>query len=270
MSANLVNIEDILDGIELQKGLGDFTSRKTRYQLKQIAIRGVRALDNSQNVNQLDVLLEIESDGSIPVPDDYLDYVVIFALNERNELVPLTKNKHINTSSDPILDHNGDPILDHNGEKIYASTPKTTNASSSFVNSDNGSGFNFNNRIYTGAAYGLGGGFNKYGYFKDEVTRHNNSIFLDVPDSVTEVVLSYLTDTVDYLYDILIPVIYRESLISFINWKSVQYNRHFTTRDKEGAKRDYYRERRIARRKPLRLSEWIDNHNKQMKQSIKF
>lgn len=270
MGANLVNIEDILDGIELQKGVGDYTARKTRYQLKAIALDGVRELDNSQNVNQLDILLEVESDGSIPVPDDYLDYVAIFILNEENVLVPLTKNKNINTAVDPILDHTGDPILDHNGEKIYASTAKTSTASSSLINSNDNRRFSINSRTYASSQYGLGGGFNKYGYFKDEVTRHNNSIFLDVPDTVEEVVLSYLTDTVDFLYDVLIPAIYRESLITWINWKCVQHNTRFTSRDKERAKRDYYRERRNARKKPLRLSEWIDNHNKQMKQSLKF
>jgi len=267
MAANFINIEEIIDSIELQKGIGDFTSRKTRYQIKEIAIRGVRHLDITQNYNLMSELIEINGDGTIDIPDDYLDYAAIYALNELNQLVPLTKNKTINVSLDPILDHNGEAILDHNGEKIYGTGARTNISNVSLINNVN-SPYSYNNRMYASARYGAGGGYNQFGYFKVDV--FNNTIQLDVNNTVTEVVLDYISDTVNSKYDILIPAVYREAMYAFINWKAVQFNRDFTTRDKEAAKRDYYRERRLARRKPLRLEEFLDTSNKQTKQSLKY
>ena len=264
MSASLVNIEEILDAIELQKGLGEYTGHKRRYQLKNIALDGVRYLEVNHSYNLMSVVAQVNGDGTIDIPSDYYDYVAIYVLGENNVLIPLNRNKRINVSLDPILDQDSQPILDQNGEQIYATGARTTIAGSSLINTT----LNSDNRAYRGTLYGAGGGINKYGYYN--VDKLNGIIQLDVRDDIEEVVLDYLVDTVDSRYDVMVPAIYRESLYAWINWKAIQYNRNFTQRDKETAMRDFFRARRLSRRKIIKLEEWYTQNSTNQKQSLKF
>lgn len=271
MSASLFNLEELLDTLELQKSLGEYTSHKKRYQLKNIALDGVRYLEVNHSYNLMSIQAQVNGDGTIDIPEDYYDYVAIYVLNEQNLLVPLAKNKKINVSLDPILDQDSIPILDHNGEQIYASGPRTNISNSSLVNIGENVGNNaypYNNRSYSGATYGAGGGANRYGYYN--VDKLNGVIQLDLKSGIEEVVLDYLVDTVKSRYDVMVPAIYRESLYAWVNWKSIQYNRSFTQRDKEAVKRDFFRARRLSRRKVIRLEEWYYQNSTNQKQSIKF
>ena len=271
MAANLVNIEEVLDTVELLDGLGEYSNHKKRYQLKKIAIDGVKYMEVNQSYNLMSINREVNGDGTIDIPEDYYDYVWVYVLNEKNQLVPLYRNPLINVSLDPILDQDGEAILDQNGEQIYASGPRTDTQNSGLVNSGIGEARNgspYRNRTYAGADYGAGGGGNRYGGFN--VDKLNNTIQLDVDDKVTEVVLDYVVDTVDSRYDIMLPAIYREAITSWIYWKAIQYNRNFTARDKEAVMRDFFRARRLVKRKPIRLEDWYYQNSKNQKQSLKF
>jgi len=273
MSANFVNIEDILDEIELQSDFGTYTNGKKRYQLKAIALNGVREFDYSLNLNILSIDVEVNGDGTIDLPDDFLDYSMIFVQDDNGRLIPLSKNSSINISNDPILDQDGIPILDHNGEQIYGSGIRTSSFQSSLLlderHDSNGDGF-VASRIYGGAIYGAGGGRNQFGYYKYDVA--NRTIQLDLRDGIESVILDYVTDSINEKYDIIIPAPLREVLIAWVNWRVIQYRKNTPDREKERAQRDYFRERKLAKRKlnPFRLEEWVTQNSTYQMQSLKF
>lgn len=270
MAANFINIEDILDSIELQSDFGTHTESKTRYQLKAIALDGVRKLDQGLNYNVISIDREVNGDGTIDLPDDFLDYSMIFILGDNGELIPLSKNGKMNISNDPILDQDGEAILDERGEQIYGSGVRTTLANNSLINDETNGSLRNINRVYGSPIYGAGGGRNTFGYYKYDIINH--TIQLDIRESIESVVLDYITSSVNDKYDVVVPAVLREVLVAWINWKAVQYKLNIPSRVKESASRDYFRERRLAKREMnrFRLEEWVTQASTYQMQSLKF
>lgn len=272
MAANFINIEEILDDIELQNQIGTYTNGLKRYQLKRLAIRCVKELDSAMNFNLKSLYINVDGDGSVQLPDDYLDYVAIYVLGPNNTLVPLARNDKINVSVDPILDQDGNAILDEKGEQIYGTTPRTKRVGDFPLLYDSAFGQDiiYATRLYNSAVYGAGGGKNQYGYYKLDI--FNNSIHLDLRDDVDYIVLDYVTDSVDFSYDVIVPTIYKEVVVAYINWKAIQFKLNVPDSAKERIKRDYYREKRLGRRKKsrIRIEEWYYQNSTNQKQSLKF
>lgn len=271
MSAQFITIESILDSIQLQSDFGDATARKERYQLKDIALQGVREIDMMLSLNVMSIVVDVEDgDASFPIPDNFIDYVGLYAYDRNNYLVPLAVNKRISVSLDPILDQSGDPILDQNGEMIYGTGPTSGNSNQGFIN-DYTTGNSFSNeRAYSRTSYGSGGGANAYGYYK--LDTYSNEFKIELRSDVTKIVLDYVADSMTEINDVVIPVQLRETMVSYINWKAIQYTLNVTERVKERAQRDYYREKKIAKRKMnrFRLEEWLYSSSKNQMQALKF
>jgi len=272
MAANFINLEEIIDDIELQNEIGSYTNGLKRYQIKRHAIRGVNELDSTMNFNLKSLYISVEDDGTVQLPDDYLDYAAIYVLGPQNTLVPLARNDKINVSVDPILDQDGNPILDEKGEPIYGTTPKTKGVGDFplLYDSEFGQDIIYATRLYNSAVYGAGGGKNQYGYYKLDIM--NNAIQLDLRDDVDFIVLDYISESVDAKYDILIPAIFRDMITAWVNWRAIQFKKNIPDASKERAKRDYFRERRLSRRKKnrFRLEEWMYQNSTNQKQYIKF
>lgn len=274
MAANFISIDAIIDSIQLQSDFGDYVNSKTRYQLKELALRGVSEMDLTLTKNLRSLDRVVNGDGTIDIPEDYLDYVAIYALGPQNQLITLYKNKRLNVSLDYVLDNEGKNVKDDKGEFIYSIGPRVTTYSESFPvitdGDDDRAVYGEFTRVYAGTNYGLGGGGNNYGQYKIDII--NNTIQLNVRSDVKMVVLDYVSDSLSTKYDVVVPVALRESIYAWIYWKAIEYNKNTPDREKERAMRVYDRAKRIAKRKMnrFRLEEWLYTGSRNQMQSLKF
>lgn len=271
MAENLVNIEDILDDIELtDMGFGKNANPYRRYQLKSMAIRGVRKMKMYSAMAVKSELIPINGDGSIDLPSDYLDYEGIYALDPDNFLVPLYKNKRINLSQEPILDSDNIPILDSDGQQLYSSGAISGSESFKVVIGDSRVNLLYRSTLASTAMYGAGGGKNKYGYYK--VNYQNNTIVLDVRDDIEYIVLDYVSDSVDSRHELVIPHQLREAMYSWIMWKVIENLSSITAREKLRARTEFYNELRLATRSSFKMimPEYKKQANTNTNQSVKF
>lgn len=102
----------------------------------------------------------------------------------------------------------------------------------------------------------------------------NQGVIILSPDAtLTEVVLEYLP-TADHSQDLYLPAVFREAVIAYLRWKdiiSLPPSRRGSLGDKRDRRADYYNERRlaIARYKPFRFSEALDNSRDSERKTIK-
>jgi hypothetical protein len=98
----------------------------------------------------------------------------------------------------------------------------------------------FNNGQYVAGKFGLGGGFNKYGYYKvDEVNRQIR-FSSEVP--TTEIVLEYISDGVSPDGSATVPIEATEALIAFVHWKRLEFKKGVSLGEVEYARRRYLTE----------------------------
>lgn len=272
MAQNFVNIEDILDEVELLETESGFNaSGRRRYQLKSMAIRGVRKMRMKSARSVRSEEFNVSLDKSILLPDDYLDFVAIYAFDANNYLVPLYLNKRISISMEPILDNFGDPIRDNNDQVIYSNGSRSgTESSGGILGAGRTDAVGYRSSLSTDALYGAGGGRNKYGYYK--VDYQNNTIVLDISDNVDRVVMDYVTDSVNSRHEVVIPYELREAMYSWIMWKSIEHQKGVAMNEKMRAKKEFYNELRLGKRAltPFILSEYKQQSNKNTNQSVKF
>ena len=212
-----------------------------RYKVWQLAFRGIEQLGLDFFYQIKSVKLPINSNKTVSIPLDYLNYTKVGILNGVGEIIPLKYNNSLTTYADLSPDR------------------KAKTEDNKFFNY-----YQFNVPIWFN--YWNGGGFvNLYGLsgetvvgtFKIDIT--NNVILLGENFCYDYLMLEYVASPLmDNEY--YVPVQFKEALIAYIGWKDIANlptSSHFNLGDKRDRKNNFYNERRlaIARYKPLQLEE---------------
>lgn len=244
MASNFITLNEIIDSIELMDNEAQYGHHLTKPKKRALAMKGLRELNLDVARSVKGKKLELSANGSITLPDDYMDYVGIFTLNSLNQLRPLSKNNRINISNEPILDQNNEPILDHNNEMIYSNRDRTNTFPNTIVDT------NDNNRrdpyrTYEGF-YGIGGGYNSNGYYR--IDYEDNTIQFDTSADIEFIYLEYISNGLEGVPSsrITIPVQVAEALEAFVMWKSVIYQRGLSAVEKNMLRSNFYTEKRKA------------------------
>lgn len=257
MAANLISLDDVLNGIELLDNRMAYGNHLTKSKKRYIALKGLRELNLDVARSIKGKKLKIASNSTITIPDDYMDYVGLFAIDANNQLRPMGINKFINVSNEPILDHNGIPILDHNGEMLYASRDRTDTSNGAGIIS--GDDRRYPIRTYNGN-YGLGGGHNSNGQYRWD--NEANTFQFDSGMTEDYVYLEYISNGLTGVRTqfIQIPVQVAECLEAFIMWKSIIYQKGVSESEKLQLRRNFYMEKRKAH---TRMTKFILEEAKQ-------
>lgn len=227
--------------------IGDVTE-KTYFTVLVRAIACLRELSQDTDNDSRVVELDVEDNGTVNLPDDYMDYIFI-GVSINGRLYNLGKNDAIN----PILlkDACGDEQIDVNIEDGVIPT---------FINVSR----------TPGGLFGIGGGSNSNGYYK--IDEANGRIILNLGNAtVSSIILVYTYDPslmtgkhYVHSYDV-------EAVKAYLVWKNFVMSRNRGVGEKQLAEKTWFNQKRMARarHKSFTLNEAYQSTRKSYKQTPK-
>lgn len=212
-----------------------------RYKLWQLAFRGVEqmGMDFFYKINS--VKLPINSNKTVNLPSDYINYTKVGVLNGRGEIIPLKYNNKLTTYADTLPDR----IQKTEDKSLF-----------DFYQYNYPIWYNYWDGNGLVNLYGVSGE-TVFGTFKIDIS--NNIILLGDNFFYDYLMLEYVCspsmDAEHY-----VPIQFKEALIAYIAWKDIanaSASSHFNLGDKRDRQHTFYNERRlaIARYKPFYLEE---------------
>lgn len=201
----------------------------------QTAISGLRDMNmDSRNV-VTEAVLNVNSNDTVDLPDDYIDYLVIGTVTD-------------GVISSLAVNNNRAPRAKNDcGDLVAAGT---SDGSENFF-------FNFNSSHYTkdgqfnGRAFGAGGGGSSNGTYK--VYKQDGYIAVSGV-TADKLVMRYLATLKQINGNFLVDEYYVEALKDWIWWKYVQNQRSYGLGDKQLAQADYFREKKKAIKRQYRYN----------------
>jgi hypothetical protein len=218
------------------------TSKEFR-RLWALAFRGLTDLGLDVTWNPREVLLNVNNNLTVTLPDDYIDYVRVGMINASGEIATLSVNEQLTTYADT------DPNrVTKTASQLGVDLPIN------FLQYPYGDG-------YTGDSgyehfFGAGSGLIQPGQCK--VDSENKVIVLDPNFAFGQIVLQYLSSPImddDYAMDFKA----QEALIAWLRWKDIQSlpsTRLVNISEKTLRQREYNAQKKLARKriKPFRLA----------------
>lgn len=202
------------------------------------------------------VKLPLNSNKTVYLPDDFLNYTKVGVFNERGEVIPLVYNEKLTTFADLLPDRK---------TKTEDNTLFNLWAWNSPIFYNYWNGFAFVN------LFGVPSGTPFVGSFK--LDRGNGVILLNENFVYPYICLEYLASPQpEGTYRL--PIQFKEALIWFIAWQDIAMlptTSHFNLGGVEQRRRNYFNERRqaIARFKPTYLEQAYEEHLQNQRLCIK-
>lgn len=270
MSRNFLPIRDVVNDFVLGMSGDDYVNDASDFQIRNIALRGVREMgfDFMKRVKSLKLKVNMDT-YTVELPDDFVDYIKIGVVGGDGLVYVFGENKNVNMSMAYVYDSLGNPI-DSNGDDIYdredAKDPTSVDITDRGYQS-----YIFRNYISentTGRIYGLGGG-RTMGMFR--MNYEQNRIEIATGVNYGEIVIEYIADEARsenpsvHLYA-------EEALRSYIYYRLVERKSTVPANEKARARQEYYNERRKAnaRLKAFTKEAAMLLTRKNFKQSPKF
>jgi hypothetical protein len=226
------------------------------YKVWHLAFRGLEDLGIDFFYGVKAVKLPINSNMTVTLPADYLNWTKVGVLNDRGEIVPLYYNDKLTTYADLLPN-------------------RTTVTTDDTLLCCDGWGLNtwcnyWNGNSYVNI-YGVPSGAPFVGGFKIDTV--NGVILLEEHFRYDYVMLEYVSSPKQG-QEYYLPVQFREALIAWITWKDGKaktIKSHMQLGNNRDNKHEYYNERRIAiaRWKPTRIYEMYQASQEQTRIAIK-
>ena len=220
-----------------------------RLRLTQIAISGLREFHLDLTGESKMVKIKKSAIDTLPLPQDYLQYIRVGICDARGNLHNLGLNANLCTA----------PFYNDCGQPITPRTDLITNQLLTLINFTTDYAANhFRNGEMTGAFFGLGGGNNVNGYYKIDLERWQ---ILLQGVSANEIILEYLPNLEQMeeqgRLQYSIPEQCVDALKNWIYWKLIARNRSYTLGEKQMAERTWWVSFDDARSRmyPIRLQE---------------
>jgi hypothetical protein len=188
------------------------------------------------------VKLPVNSNKTVNLPENYLNYSKIGVLNDVGEIIPLSYNSKLTN----YADLNSDRISKVEDPQLF-----------DFVQWNTPIWYNYWNGDAFTNLYGLPSGEPFVGSFKIDV--QNNVIVLNPDFAYNYLMVEYIASPQED-GDYYVPIQFKEAVIAYIAWKDVRgipSKTHVNNANVQMRRKDFYNERRLAnaRYKPLYLTE---------------
>ncbi len=203
------------------------------------------------------VKLPVNSNLTVTLPADYLNWSKVGILNAKGEIIPLYHNEKLTSYADLLPDRE-DKINDP--ESLWLQWNGNSNTWCNY----------WDGGRYTNV-YGVSSGEPFVGSFK--VDTANGVILLSENFNRDYIMLEYVSSpSENETYRV--PMQFRETLIAWLWWKdssAIPSRTHINLGDKASKRHEYYNERRnaIARWKPFRISEAYQVSQEQSRLAVK-
>lgn len=273
MSRNYIPVNQIVNDFILTLDTDDYVSYAPDTTIRAFALRGIREMGMDMLKVVRSLKLSVTSNGTVTLPDDYVDWTKVGVVGSDGLVYVLGENKNINqsqkysTSGGYFYDTDGDGLYDREDSK------SATNSGSPVVDDGITEGMNsyiFRNFVHEnnhGRLYGVGGG-HYYGEFR--VNMDQNRLELKSNGDISEVVIEYIADEARATNP-RVHVYAEEALRSYIYYKLIERKSAVPANEKARARQEYYNERRKAnaRMKSFTKEELLKTIRKNFKQAPK-
>lgn len=253
MAKNYVSLNEVIRSLLIQEG--DETTHRLFYY-RDIALRGVKELNFDVVRNIKTVELTVNANLNITLPSDFVSLTRV-GVSKSGMISPVGQLDDIDLQASQ-------------GGVTGVSNTYTIQWIDEYRNGEN-----------MGGIYGLGGGQNRFGYYRFDM--ESNTIQFDAGFAEAKIVLEYVSDGINRsVSDINLPetkasdtqihVFAEEALRAYMFWKGIQRKRNVPANQKEQARRDWYNQKRLAkaRMKSFTKDEAIQAGNKNSYQAPKF
>jgi hypothetical protein len=202
-----------------------------KYRLSQLAFRCLEQLGYQYFYEIRTVRLTMNSNQTVTLPNDYINYSKIGILNSIGEIIPLVYNANLTQYADTL------------------SNRKALTESETIFDGVNLASDTFYNYYQYGGysnIYGTGSGQPFVGTFK--VDNDNGVILFGQDFTYPDIMLEYIAspkEGVEYT----LPLQFRECVIAYLAWKdiaNIPSSRRGNLGDKRDRRHEYYNERRLA------------------------
>ena len=253
MAKNYVSLNEVIRSLLIQEG--DETTHRLFYY-RDIALRGVKELNFDVVRNIKTVELTVNANLNITLPSDFVSLTRV-GVSKSGMISPVGQLDDIDLQASQ-------------GGVTGVSNTYTIQWIDEYRNGEN-----------MGGIYGLGGGQNRFGYYRFDM--ESNTIQFDAGFAEAKIVLEYVSDGINRSVsntnypetntsDTQIHVFAEEALRAYMFWKGIQRKRNVPANQKEQARRDWYNQKRLAkaRMKSFTKDEAIQAGNKNSYQAPKF
>jgi hypothetical protein len=241
---------EIIEEYKVESGV----SNNAHLKISTMALSGLREFQ-SQGLNTTaikTISIPVSSLGTVPIPDDYINYTKV-GINYSGRLWTLTVNRDMLPPSRKVecgmtVEEAQNISSANQIEDAWAFLPHYSNSGS-----------------YVSKKFGLGGGWNSQGYFKEDLT--NRRFLLDTPAG--EIVLEYISDEVGL--DAIVPQYAVEGIKSWIDYKMAMYDKSIGAYMKSelGSALDSQMKKIIQLKTPFRVDEYLDSFYTDVYQGLK-
>ena len=279
MSMNKVKLSQIIRDFIITLDHDDYVSNASDVAIRNIALRGIREIGFDIGKKIRSIKLDVESNNTITLPDDYVDVSKLGIIGEDGIIRALNYNGNLNYSQKYEVDSSGTATNETNDSEdnplnIEANIIKDRQddkTSTSSSDADNFNAFIFENYIFqggTGRLYGVGGG-SAPGEFR--INLDQNRIEIASNSNFTQLVMEYVADEARAT-DPEVHVYAEEALRCYVYYKLCERKASVPANEKARARTEYYNERRKAnaRLSNFSKSEALKTIRKNFMQAPKF
>lgn len=233
-----------------------------QFKLTHIAYDGMKLLGLDFFYTVKSLKLPINANGTVNLPDDYLNYTKVGVFNDRSEVIPLAYNSKLTFFADQL------PTRAQQTEDNTLSIPFNSNG--------NLLGCNFYNYwdgyTFSATIYGAPSGSPFIGSFK--IDNDAGVIVLSEWFAYQYICLEYISSPAPEQGTYFLPFQFKEALIAYMGWQDIQFlptTRRGSLGDKQQRRRNYslLRADAIARYKPLRLDEYYQEQVEAQRLTVK-
>ena len=230
-------------------------SNNQYFRIWHICYRGLEDLGQDAFYQIKSVKLPVNSNLTVTLPADYVNWSKVGVLNNVGEIIPLNQNDKLTTYADLSPDRL---------EKTQDDTLGTQNL-------ENGTWYNYWNGEGYVNIYGVPSGAPFVGSFKVDLS--NGVILLDQNYQYDYLLLEYVASP-QAGGEYYVPMQFREALISwtrFMDIVSVPAKTHVHNSNVSMRSKMYYNERRkaLAKWKPIRISEAYQSSQEMSRMAVK-
>jgi hypothetical protein len=261
-----ITLDQVVNNFLASRDDDDYTGNVPRYRVLYHARRGLREFyyDVLREIQAIE--LELSQSLMVTLPPDYVNYVRISWVNENNELVPMAMDGRIKIAKEYLQDHEYNLLFDDTGCVLEGSGDPIYNPDAASVLDSSG-----DNRVSSYYAF-CDNGFQPnrnmsdvYTSGKFAIDKNKGVIVFGSEVFGKKIVLEYISDG---LYtgcegrpeaEIRVNKFAESALLDFIYYELIKKRRHVPLYEKKLARKEYYNNRRIAKRRinTLRKSELI-------------
>lgn len=276
---NKVKLSQIIRDFMITLDHDDYVSNASDVAIRNVALRGIREIGFDIGKRIKSIKLDVESNDTIALPDDYVDVSKLGIVGEDGIIRALNYNGNLNYSRKYEVDSSGtatnenddsdDGPLNIEANLILDRQDDKTSTSSS--DADDFNAFIFENYIFqggTGRLYGVGGG-SAPGEFR--INLDQNRIEIASNSNFTQLVMEYVADEARAT-DPEVHIYAEEALRCYIYYKLCERKASVPANEKARARSEYYNERRKAnaRLSTFTKSEALKTIRKNFMQAPKF